>query len=175
MYTSDIELKYENHELEYKSDASEFEKNASEYEEHNPADKPAPRMGRGALYYSVIAAFCLVVFIIYNLFSHGVYSPFMTWLFLWPFALGVLPCLILHLGKGLPRPNRVTINVYNSGVAAITVSSLLRGIFEIAGTASPLQTGLWIAGLVMTGAGIVFYLLSGKTPQHLRDQREIQC
>lgn len=114
-------------------------------------------MGRGVLCYSLVTLFCLSVFIVYNMFSHGVYSPFMTWLFLWPFVLGVLPCLLLHLMEKLPRPNRFTINAYNSGVAAVTVSSLLRGIFEIAGTASPLQTGLMIAGLVMAGAGVLSY------------------
>ena len=117
-------------------------------------------MGKGLLAYSLITLFCLLVFLVYNLFSHGVYSPFMTWLFLWPLVLGVFPCLTLLLLKKLPRPNRFTINAYNSGVAAVTVSSLLRGIFEIAGTASPLQTGLWIAGFVMTGAGIIGYFLS---------------
>ncbi|MBO6162944.1 MAG: hypothetical protein J6O53_06785 [Eubacterium sp.] len=117
-------------------------------------------MGKGLLAYSLITLFCLLVFLVYNLFSHGVYSPFMTWLFLWPLVLGVFPCLTLLLLKKLPRPNRFTINAYNSGVAAVTVSSLLRGIFEIAGTASPLQTGLLIAGFVMTGAGIIGYFLS---------------
>lgn len=177
LYTSDTNSEYGIHESEfpdhgseYRNKESEFGKNASEYEEQNPGDMPVPRMGKGALCYSLIALFCLVVFIIYNLFSHGVYSPFMTWLFLWPLVLGVLPCLILHLMKRLPRPSRFAINAYNSGVAAITVSSLLRGIFEIAGTASPLQTGLWIAGLAMAGAGAVFYLLSGKIPQQLKQQ-----
>ena len=122
-----------------------------------PAAEHTPHMGKGLLAYSLISLFCLLVFLVYNLFSHGVYSPFMTWLFLWPLVLGVFPCLTLLLLKKLPRPNRFTINAYNSGVAAVTVSSLLRGIFEIAGTASPLQTGLWIAGFVMTGAGIIGY------------------
>lgn len=126
----------------------------------NPESVEYPRMRKGILCYSLVTLFCLIVFLIYNIFSHGVYSPFMTLLFLWPLTLGVLPCLIIHLLKKIPGPDRFTVNIYNSGVAAITVSSLLRGIFEIAGTASPLQTGLWIAGIVMAGAGVLCYLIS---------------
>jgi len=127
---------------------------------NNPACADGPDMKKGVLYYSSAALFCLMVFLIYNIFSHGVHSPYMTLLFLWPLVLGVLPCLIMLLINKLPGPDRFTLNVYNSGVAAITVSSLLRGIFEIAGTASPLQTGLWIAGITMAVGGFLCYLIS---------------
>ncbi len=83
----------------------------------------------------------------------------MTWLFAWPFVLGVLPGLVFWKGKRLHEPGRLCINLWNSGVAALTVSSLLRGIFEIAGTASVYQARLMYAGgLMLLGAGIVYFL-----------------
>ncbi len=120
--------------------------------------KQAPDLRRAMILYAGISAFCLIIFIIYDQFSHNVRSPFMTFLFLWPLILGVLPVLLLRKIRKLPRPGRFTWNAYNSGVAALTVSSLLRGIFEIAGTASPFQTGLMFAGIVMTGVGAIGYL-----------------
>ena len=126
-------------------------------------------MKKGILIFLCISAFSLIVFIIYDRFSHNVRSPYMTYLFLWPLVLGVIPSLILALVKSLPRPTRLTINLYCSGVAAITVSSLLRGIFDIAGTASPLQSGLMIAGLVMTGAGIISYIITLLTGRNVKD------
>ncbi|MBR0516136.1 MAG: hypothetical protein IJJ89_04795, partial [Eubacterium sp.] len=90
-------------------------------------------MKKGALIFAGISVFSLIFYLIYDRFSHNVRSPYMTWLFLWTLILGVLPCLILLVLNKLPRPGRITINLYCSGVAALTVSSLLRGIFEIAG------------------------------------------
>lgn len=119
-----------------------------------------PNMKKGALIFLGISLFCLVIFIIYDRFSHNVRSPYMTWLFAWPLVLGVLPCTWLTAAGRLPRPTGFTINLYCSGVAALTVSSLLRGIFEIAGTASPFQTGLAIAGMIMTVAGMISYVVT---------------
>jgi len=45
-------------------------------------------------------------------------------------------------------------------VAALTVSSMMRGVFEIAGTASPLQTGLMVAGTVMWMVGAGSYIVT---------------
>jgi hypothetical protein len=108
--------------------------------------------------YGAVSAFCLIVFLVYDQFSHNVRSPFMTFLFLWPLLLGVLPVFLIHVIRILPAPGKFTWNAYNSGVAAVTVSSMLRGVFEIAGTASPLQTGLMIAGFVMMGVGVIGYI-----------------
>ena len=116
-------------------------------------------MKKGAVIYGLVTAFTLLTFIIYDRYSHGVRSPYMTFLFAWPLALGVLPCIVLALAAKLPRPNRFVINLYNSGVAALTVSSLLKGIFEIAGTASPLQQGLFVFGIVLTASGVCTYYL----------------
>ena len=110
------------------------------------ANKPIQTMAKSTLVYSCVAVFCLIFFLIYDQFSHGVHSPYMTWLFGWPLLLGALR-----------RPGWLSVRLYHSGVAALTVSSMLRGIFEIAGTASDYQQWLMIAGGLLLLGGVVTY------------------
>ena len=116
--------------------------------------------------YIVTTVFCLVFFIIYNIFSHDVTSPFMTFLFAWPLLLGVLPCGILLIFK-LENlyPNRITANLYNSGVAVLTVSSAMRGVFDIAGTSSIHQSILMVISFLLFGlAALEFGIGLNKAP-----------
>ena len=85
--------------------------------------------------YLGISILCLIIFLIYDQFSHGVRSPYMTYLFLWPLVLGFVPYTIAAFIKSKTAAygnsiTRIAFNIYNSGVAAITVSSLLKGIFD---------------------------------------------
>ena len=96
--------------------------------------------------YIGVSIFCVILWKIYGNFSHGVSSIYMTYLFAWPLIMGALVNLVFMVIKKLPRPGSFSVNLYNSGVAALTVSSLLRGIFEIAGTACYLQTYLYNVG-----------------------------
>ena len=121
------------------------------------ANKPTQTMAKSTLVYSCVAVFCLIFFLIYDQFSHGVHSPYMTWLFGWPLLLGALPCAVFWRIPQLRRPGWLSVRLYHSGVAALTVSSMLRGIFEIAGTASDYQQWLMIAGGLLLLGGVVTY------------------
>jgi hypothetical protein len=46
---------------------------------------------------------------------------------------------------------------WHTGTAALTVSSLLRGVFEIAGNASIYQHWMMVAGWILLGIGAVLY------------------
>lgn len=100
-----------------------------------------------------ISAFCLIFYLIYNMFSHGVKSAFMTYLFAWPLIMGFLPSTVIYvinLIRHVPAYiDAVTDNAYCCGIAALTVSSMLKGIFDIAGTASIYQTYLLYAGIIL--------------------------
>lgn len=109
--------------------------------------------------YAGTAIFCAVFFLIYDQFSHGVRSAYMTFLFMWPLVLGVLPYLCFYRIPTIRRPGILAENLYHSGVAALTVASLLRGIFDIAGTTSVHQQRLMLAGFVFLAAGILVYAL----------------
>jgi len=107
---------------------------------------------RTAARYAAFAAFCFLFFLIYDRFSHNVRSFYMTFLWLWPFALGFVPSLTAAFAGRMHFPD-----IYHYGVICITVSSLLRGIFEIAGTSSVYQTILFLAGWIMLAAGVILF------------------
>ena len=104
-----------------------------------------------------VSAFCFVFYLIYNIFSHGVHSPFMTFMFAWPLFLVGVPAGLLYWIDALPGPSLLASLFWNTGTAAATVSSLLRGIFEIAGNSSIYQHMLMIAGFIMLGIGALLY------------------
>ena len=118
--------------------------------------------------YLAVTAFCLLVSVIYGRFSHGIRSFWMSWLALWPLVLGVVPAA---LTAGEIFPFRDTIpdesgagevmkDIYRFGIAAVTVSSFLKGVLEIAGTDSFYPDVLRYAGAVMLvcGAAGFFYV-----------------
>lgn len=115
-------------------------------------------MGKSVLVYGGVSLFCQVFYRVYDIFSHGVRSAYMTWLWAFPAAFGVIPCLLLFMVSEKYRPGRIAVNIYHSGIAAMTVSSLLRGIFEIAGTGSAYQELLMHLGFGMTVFGILCYI-----------------
>ena len=101
--------------------------------------------------------FFFIFYIIYNIFSHGVHSPFMTYLFVWPLALGALPSFLCLKVRRIPGPSVLSSLLWNTGIAAVTVSSMLRGIFEIAGNSWIYQHLLMLAGFLFLAAGLIVY------------------
>ena len=101
--------------------------------------------------------FCLLFYMIYNLFSHGVHSPFMTFLFAWPLVLCVFPCSLFAAMPHIPGPSLLCTLMWNTGAAVVTISSLLRGVFDIAGNSSFYQAVMMAAGFVMLLMGLVLY------------------
>jgi hypothetical protein len=64
------------------------------------------------------------------------------------------------------RYYRLFFNCYNSGIAALTVKSLLEGIFEIAGTSSPYLTAFTVCGWAMLITGLIILLFSALNLRH---------
>lgn len=116
------------------------------------------RINKGSNIYLMVTILCLIIIVIYYQFSHGVTSPFMSFLFLWPLMLGFIPTRIIEKQLEKRAPGRLTLNIYNSGVAALTVSSLLKGIFDIAGNSSRYQIYLLIFGSIMFITGLFLYI-----------------
>ena len=115
---------------------------------------------KAPLLYLMVSALCLIIFLIYDRYSHGVRSPYMTYLFILPLTLGFIPADIFSRVPDILKPNRLTYNIYNSGVASLTVSSLLKGVFDIAGNSSKYQQFLMIFAVVMLALGVTCYIAS---------------
>lgn len=114
-------------------------------------------IGRIAAAYAVISVFCMLFGIIYECFSHGIYSAFMIYAFAFPLLGGALPFSVMKLFvKRLP--GLLPVNLYNSGIAALTVGSMLQGALDIYGTTNSLIKVYWISGFGFLIIGIMLYL-----------------
>ena len=109
---------------------------------------------------SGVTVFCLLCAIIYNYFGHGVHSVHMDYMFLYPLILGVLFYVNLNQILQVKVVSRLFFNTYNSGIVTLIIGSMLKGIFEIAGTRSPYtRIYMWVGiGLILIG--IISYLIS---------------
>lgn len=118
-----------------------------------------------SLIYLLIAIFCALFGIIYEQFSHGVYSGYMIFAFAFPLIGGTLPFAALSLFAHGLLPGRLSRFLYNAGIAALTVGSIMKGVLEIYGTTNDLLIIYRFAGFGFVGTGLMIYaaeLLSAK-------------
>ena len=114
--------------------------------------------GAGSAYLKA-TLFCALFGAIYEHFSHGVYSGYMIFAFLFPLIGGFLPFLIMSRSGWRRLPGRLPLNLYHSGLAALTVGSIFQGVLAIYGTTSSLTKVYWICGFGLAVAGGVLYLI----------------
>ena len=112
--------------------------------------------------YLILSVVAVVVDKIYGIFGHGVHSAAMTWMFLYPLLGGalfyfIIQRLIKHITKFAGY--WVFLNIHNSGIATLTLASLLKGIFEIADTNSPYLVYYYMTGGVFIAAGLIIMLI----------------
>lgn len=89
-------------------------------------------MKKQIITYLIASVLCIIFAVIYEAFSHQVYSLFMICSFAIPLVLGVFVSLIQYKKK--KSYGRVEINLYNAGVATLTFGSIFQGVLEIYGT-----------------------------------------
>ena len=131
-------------------------------ESRKAADRKRSRAaGSIAFRYTAAAAAVAVIGLVYELFSHGVWSPFMGFGFMVPLVLGALPNLFIWL-TGAKEPGPAAENVYACGVVTLTAGCLLKGVLEIFGTTNHLIKIYPVAGVLLTVAGAILYLTGKK-------------
>lgn len=111
--------------------------------------------------YLSITCFTILTNQIYSLYGHGVSSDAMTFMFLYPLLGGFIFFLIIRLFFSKIyyfSGYRVFFNIHNSGIATLTIGSFLRGIFEIAGTASNYVKYYYIFGWIFIGISLLLFL-----------------
>ena len=108
--------------------------------------------------YLLVSLFCVLFGAVYEHFSHEVYSGYMIYAFVFPLAGGALPLTALTIYGCRQLPGRLALNLYNAGIAALTVGSMMEGVLEIYGTTNDLIQIYWIAGIGLAGMGAVLYL-----------------
>ncbi len=126
-------------------------------------------MRKISLIYLLVAIFCALFGIIYEQFSHGVYSGYMIFAFAFPLIGGTLPFAALSLFAHGLLPGRLPRFLYNAGIAALTVGSMMKGVLEIYGTTNDLLKIYRFAGFGFVGIGLIIYaaeLLSARKSHH---------
>ena len=126
-------------------------------------------MRKISLIYLLVAIFSALFGIIYEQFSHGVYSGYMIFAFAFPLIGGTLPFAALSLFAHGLLPGRLPRFLYNAGIAALTVGSMMKGVLEIYGTTNDLLKIYRFAGFGFVGIGLIIYaaeLLSARKSHH---------
>lgn len=83
--------------------------------------------------YIIITLLTLIFGLIYEMFSHGVISKFMLFAFAIPLVLGVAVSFIRYIAK-IKTQTRLQMNLYNAGIATLTIGSIIKGVLDIYGT-----------------------------------------
>lgn len=108
-----------------------------------------------AFVYLILSIICAVFGAVYEIFSHGVYSPFMMLAFLFPLFSGCLPFALLNKNKSKIVPHPVARNLYHSGIATLTIGSIVKGVLDIYGTSNSLTVFYWSIGIAFVISGII--------------------
>ena len=117
--------------------------------------------------YLILSIFLFIFSRVYVSLSYGEYSFFMNTLSLVPLIGGGL-----LVGLLLVQPNlsRVSFNLWNSGVAVLTVGFLLRGIINLSGRSTTLDWPYWLIGAGFLGLALVSFGLSLFQSKKLTDE-----
>ena len=91
-----------------------------------------------AFVYLLIALFCAFFGAVYEVFSHEVYSFYMLYAFAFPLVGGTLGFWLIARSSRIRYPGGISRNLYHSGIATLTVGSILRGVLDIYGTTNSL-------------------------------------
>jgi hypothetical protein len=109
-----------------------------------------------AIIYFIFSVITFIFSIVYSLFSHEVYSNYLTFAFLYPLIGGVV--LYLFLSK-FDTFKKWPYNFYNSGIATITVGSILAGINEIAGADTLYYLWFYLVGIIFVILALILLLI----------------
>lgn len=104
--------------------------------------------------YIAVTILCAIFSLIYEFFSHQVYSNFMIFLFTIPLTLGVFPELIFLIKPKMNISGKRQKMLRNFAIVSIIFGSALEGIVEIYGT-----TNQYIIYYFIVGVGLLFISL----------------
>ena len=89
---------------------------------------------------------------IYESFSFGETSVHMHYLFSLPLVGGSLLLLFMKI---IPNLSRLSLNLWNSAVATMTAGMLFRGIVNLSGRSTTLDTPYWYVGAAFAALALL--------------------
>ena len=108
--------------------------------------------------YLYMSIFCGIFGLIYEHFSHNVYSGFMLFSFLIPLISTIL-CFIMYKSKGRIH-NRVNNNLLFASTITLTLGSLLKGVLDIYGTTNKLVIIYLYLGIGLLIINLILYIIN---------------
>lgn len=115
---------------------------------------------KGSLIYLSLTIFLAIFNYIYEQFSYGESSVYMRLVFLIP-----LMAAIFYLVSGFRElwvKNRLSLLLFNSGVATSISGCLIKGIIEISGRSTVMEVPYWYATLAFFGLSFLVGILRRK-------------
>ena len=113
--------------------------------------------------YIILSTIILIFSLIYEMFSHGVYSNYMLLAFLFPLFGGVVIYSILLKNKNII--SGIGMNIYDMSLITIMIGSIIKGVLEIYGTTNSLIMIYWLAGILLLMISIIFNIKNIKKTQ----------
>ena len=112
------------------------------------------------LWHFIAAVFFAVFGMVYELFSHGVFSPFMAFAFTIPLVAGaILQSILLKTKVQIPA---LALRLWNYAIALLTVGSIWKGVLDIYGTTNRLIVYYPIFGGILLLLAVVQFILKKK-------------
>lgn len=112
------------------------------------------------LWHFIAAVFFAVFGMVYELFSHGVFSPYMAFAFTIPLvAGGILQSILLKTKVRIPD---LALRLWNYAIALLTVGSIWKGVLDIYGTTNRLIVYYPIFGGILLLLAVVQFILKKK-------------
>lgn len=115
--------------------------------------------------YLALTSFLFIFSRVYESLSYGEISFFMHYMF---FVTLIGGALLLGMLTLKPNLSRMTFNLWNSGVATITVGFLLRGIINLSGRSTTLDQPYWFIGAGFLALALISLLFTGNKKTQLR-------
>lgn len=127
---------------------------------------------RNTFIYLGVSIFVAVFGIIYEMFSHNVYSIYMEFAFVIPLVLGLVPYTLFYFFNKSMHPSEIVSDLYNAGVTTLIVASLYKGVLDIYGTTRDVHLlTLTISGFILLGLGILTYIVT--IIYHIKNSKNI--
>ena len=109
-----------------------------------------------ALLYLGVSIFVIIFSLIYSIFSHNVYSDYLSYAFLYPLIGGSVVYFTLHFTK---KFSKWPYNFYNAGIATITIGSILCGVNEIAGADTLYYYFFYLVGWAFVISSVILVII----------------
>ena len=116
---------------------------------------------RYILCHFIAAAFFALFGVVYEHFSHGVFSAFMVFAFTIPLAAGgILQSLLLIANVRIPD---LALRLWNYAIALLTAGCIWKGVLDIYGTTNRLLLFYPIIGGILALLATALFIIKKKT------------